>query len=122
MKLAMARGMRVVIMCVFRPVIVVIFMGIVVVMLFFAFKCCAGLNNAAFCCLWQNKQGQRLRKFCNGCVNAGAIFCGLGFILKSDDIGTRRMQFHRNLLTVKGNVQMANTMFMRVQLTDLFGQ
>lgn len=143
MKLAVTCGMRIMVMRVIFAmfvmilvpvigrVIVVILVSVirgvivmcpVIMVLLFAFECRAGLNDAALGGFGQNKQRQRLRKFCNGGVNAGAVLSGFGFIFKAYDIGTRCMQLHRNLLPLKSNVQMANPVFVCVQLTDLFGQ
>jgi hypothetical protein len=111
--------------CVIVMIMRVVFMGCVIVMIvviMLGFQRGAGLHNAALSGLRHDKQIKRTGQRGHGAVNGSAVLSGCGGIFKAHNVRAGRAQSHRDLATIKSDVELSDTMFMRAQLAVIFGE
>ena len=103
-------------------VIIMVVMIVVVVVVVSTFKFCTRLNNRTGGSIRQDKQIKGRNELLKRRINCRKINIALRFVFKSNDVCTRRLEFHRDRISINRDIQCANTVLMGTQLTRILSK
>ena len=108
-----------VVMCLVFVVIMIRVVMVAMFLVIFTLQFGAGLLDGAFRRRRQDEEIQRPSQQFDCRIDGSAILGTLGFVFETHNIGAGRMQFHGDPVAFKRNVQLADSMFMGVELPGL---